>query len=164
MKFSPESPFTILSGGWDSSVFVWDTRQREPVGHMFGPSISGESIDIKGSMVLTGSYSNEDQMKIWDLRTMEMITRLDWDNGAPCPTAYVYAAQFSKRSDDMIVAGSSGKNEVKIYDKGIVYRPSQTIAGLEKGVFSVDVSENGSLLAFGCSNGDLFTFNIGQMI
>ena len=91
VKFSPDNPNTLLSGGWDQSVFIWDKRQKEPVGSLFGPSISGESIDIKGSMVLTGSYSSEDQMKIWDLRTMEMITKLDWEVGAQCPTAYVYA-------------------------------------------------------------------------
>lgn len=91
---------------------------------------------------------------------MKEIEKLDWNPGAHDSTAYVYAAQFAKGLSDTILAGSSGRNEMKIYEKEKTYAPSRTIGNLENGVFSLDVSENGTKMAFGCSNGELFTFDI----
>ena len=35
---------TIISGGWDSVVHIWDIRNGKSAHHFKGPNISGESL------------------------------------------------------------------------------------------------------------------------
>ena len=59
MKFIDEN--TLISGGWDNNICIWDRRQGKGVGSIFGANISGDSLDInsKGE-ILAGSYRNKD--------------------------------------------------------------------------------------------------------
>ena len=36
---------TIVSGGWDSVIHLWDIRQGKSVKSVFGPHVAGDSID-----------------------------------------------------------------------------------------------------------------------
>ena len=36
---------TVISGGWDSVVHIWDVRNYKNQHHFYGPNISGESLD-----------------------------------------------------------------------------------------------------------------------
>jgi len=38
---------------------IWDLREKKKVGSIFGPTLSGDSLDFKNDKVLTGSYKNE---------------------------------------------------------------------------------------------------------
>lgn len=64
MKWT-SNPNLLLSGGWDSKIRVWDIRSQEPALSFYGPHISGDSLDEKGGLVLTGSYRNEDILQLW---------------------------------------------------------------------------------------------------
>lgn len=46
----------LLTGGWDNTVQFWDMRVGHSVKSIFGPHISGDSLDICGDEVLTGSW------------------------------------------------------------------------------------------------------------
>lgn len=63
----------MFSGGWDQTVFQWDARQLKPVSSFFGPCISGDSIDIKDNMILTGSYKEKNAIELWDMRNMSGV-------------------------------------------------------------------------------------------
>jgi hypothetical protein len=45
---------TIISGGWDSNIFIWDVRTEKSVGNIYGPSISGDSVDCLDNVIMAG--------------------------------------------------------------------------------------------------------------
>lgn len=42
----------------------------------YGPHVCGESVDVCGNEILTGSWRPEDQLEIWDFSTAKKITGL----------------------------------------------------------------------------------------
>ena len=53
----------------------WDIRtpsKANPTSYIYGPLICGESIDMKGNNILTGSWRNKDQIQIWDIRNLKI--------------------------------------------------------------------------------------------
>jgi WD40 repeat protein len=56
VKFHPGDPNVVLSGGWDNTVLVWDARTGTSVRSIYGPHLCGDSLDIQGDVVLTGSH------------------------------------------------------------------------------------------------------------
>ena len=145
LKFTHDENL-LLSGGWDNTVHIWDIREGRSVRRLHGPHICGDSLDIKGNEILTGSYRHYQQLELWDFGTGEQITEIPWNAGQnhfdarhrPCN---LYAAQFSKDTRGrFIVAGGSGANEAKVFDHGSDNALVGTVTGLEKGVFTVDFS------------------------
>lgn len=64
LKFIDDT--TLISGGWDSVIYVWDIRQGKSVKSFYGANISGESLDFIDGRVLAGCYSAQRQIQIWD--------------------------------------------------------------------------------------------------
>ena len=52
--------------------------------------LSGDALDYKEGLILTGSYRNYDQIQLWDLKTMKFFQEIKWDN-INCDQAYVYS-------------------------------------------------------------------------
>ena len=73
VKFHPFDSNILVSGGWDNTVWIYDVRQRGPVGKIYGPHICGEAIDLRydGNTLLTGSYRHENPLELWDIRKFE---------------------------------------------------------------------------------------------
>lgn len=46
----------LLTGGWDNTIQFWDMRVGYSVKSIFGPHISGDSLDICNNEILTGSW------------------------------------------------------------------------------------------------------------
>mmetsp|Transcript_43686 Transcript_43686/g.70994 ORF Transcript_43686/g.70994 Transcript_43686/m.70994 type:complete len:282 (+) Transcript_43686:59-904(+) len=95
LKFVPGSENLFLSGGWDNTIQVWDSRVETSVRNIFGPHICGDSIDIYDNLVLTGSWRPKDQLQTWDLNSCELIQTYKWPAIASQQACMVYAAQFS---------------------------------------------------------------------
>lgn len=81
VKFDPFNPNTIISGGWDNTIMIYDIRKKGPAGSMYGPHICGDAIDLRddGQTLLTGSYRQEDVLELWDMRTLKKFRTIDWD-------------------------------------------------------------------------------------
>jgi len=47
VKFNPNDPNMLVSGGWDQTVQIYDLRVRGPVNFFFGPHVCGETIDFR---------------------------------------------------------------------------------------------------------------------
>lgn len=71
VKFIDEH--TLISGGWDSVLHIWDLRQAMSVRTIYGPHLSGDALDFQDGQVLTGSYSNKDQIQLWDFDSGKLI-------------------------------------------------------------------------------------------
>lgn len=65
--------YTFISGGWDSVVHVWDTRQAKSVRHFYGPNISGESLDYENGLILAGCYAAQNQIQFWDIKMAKKV-------------------------------------------------------------------------------------------
>ena len=59
VKFDPNDPNFVISGGWDFTVIIWDIRLGCPVRHFYGPSINGDAIDLSNEVIMTGSKLTE---------------------------------------------------------------------------------------------------------
>ena len=138
-KFVPHSNHLLMSGGWDSTIQIWDTRQSQAVRSIYGPHLCGvDSMDLVGSNVLTGSWRPNNNLEIYDFSkgTKVQDVKFNEDGKKPC---MLYAAQFSKEGQSkFICAGGSGSNEAKIFDHHNDNELIGTLTGLEGGVFSVD--------------------------
>lgn len=58
VKFLPDEPNVLISCAWDSNMLIWDMREKRSVGVIYGPNCSGDSLDFKNNIILTGSYRN----------------------------------------------------------------------------------------------------------
>jgi WD40 repeat protein len=138
----------ILSGGWDNTVQIWDTREGCSVRSLHGPHICGDALDLKHGQILTGSWRSSDQLELWDFGSGERITEIPWTGSQQDKSCMLYAAQFSKDSvGRFIVAGGSGSNEAKVFDHLAGNAVVGTVADLPEGVFSVDIAPDGEKIA-----------------
>jgi COMPASS component SWD3 len=121
-----------MTGGWDSTIHIWDTREGKSIKHMYGPHISGESIDFQDGKILAGCYSPTNQIQIWDLASAKKIEEIDW-TGNIDEAEYIYTASFNKRHPGTFAAGSTGANsEVRMFakDENNKYQVTNQIKGL----------------------------------
>ena len=159
----------LISGGWDNTVHIWDTRVGSTVRLLYGPHICGDALDLRGNEILTGSWRSTNQLELWDFGSCERIREIPWSTGQsqfaansqdPC---MLYAAQFSKDSvGRFIVAGGSGSNEAKVFDHEVGDALVGTVTGLDRGVFSTDFSSDGETVAIGSGDHCIRVLHIGR--
>lgn len=117
---------TLISGGWDSVIHVWDIREGKSIRHFYGSNISGESLDFQDNRILAGCYAAKDQIQIWDFSKGTKIECIDWTKNIDV-AAYVYAASYSRHDIGIIGAGSTGaSSSVRIY-KDITNKGEHTL-------------------------------------
>lgn len=64
----------FFTGGWDDTVRLWDLRVKETYVRKFsGPSVSADSLDLKGNILLVGNYSNTNPLQLWDFGSGQLI-------------------------------------------------------------------------------------------
>lgn len=163
LNFSKENPNLLASGGWDNTVQFYDVRQCSITNSIYGPHICGDALDMKGDYLLTGSWAIENQLQLWDLRTMKLVQNLNWDKDTPYNSTYVYAAQFSKANNntDLFGVGGSNNNMVRIFENESKDKlPQITTKFLNSSCYSVDFSNNGKMFTYGCGDGRIRILSI----
>lgn len=70
LKGIKTDPNLFFTGGWDSTVRLWDVRLKDTYVRKFsGPSVSADSLDLRGDVLLVGNYSNNDIVQLWDFKS-----------------------------------------------------------------------------------------------
>ena len=78
VKCLKKDPNIFFSGGWDSTIQVWDVRYPQgSVRKICGPSISSDSLDIMGNLLLCGNYTNTDILQQYDFASGELSENID---------------------------------------------------------------------------------------
>ncbi len=155
--FDPASPHTLLTGGWDNTVHIWDTRSGRSERKIFGPHIAGEALDISNGCVLTGSWRPNDTLQTWDLASGKLLCTAEYnpgsgDTGSAALQTYtasnapglVYGATYNA-DGTFVVAGGSGNNSAKVFDAaagGDSMPLLGAILGLPGAVFAVAAHES----------------------
>jgi WD40 repeat protein len=157
LKFSPDVPHLLFSGGWDNTVQLWDLRSSSPQSSFYGAHLCGDSLDVHGHEVLTGSWRPTKQLQLWDtsdgiaakdLKPLDVPFRAAALERDAAQTCHVYAAQFSKAGTPgpvRIVAGGSGSNEMRLFDRSSL--SPLAMMKLPKGVYGLDFAHDGRRIA-----------------
>jgi WD40 repeat protein len=158
LKYHPEHPHILLSGGWDNTVQMWDTRKGHSVKSLWNCYLCGDSVDFNaaGDKILTGSWRISDALQLWDFGTGQVIETIDWKTVGTQTTCMLFSAQFSKdAASSMIMAGGSQENEAKFFSVPPSGKPTPfgALMNLPKPVFTTDFSPNSKLAAVGCADG-----------
>jgi WD40 repeat protein len=164
LKFHPQEPHLVLTGGWDNTVQIWDTRRGHSVRSLWNCYIVGDSVDFSsnGSEILTGSYRPENAVQIWDFGTGEVAETVEWQSMASPSPCMIFSAQFSRDpTSSMILAGGSQENDAKIFERtsgrAAVFGG---LLSLPKPVFSVDFANSSRAAAIGCADGQVRVIEI----
>ena len=118
---------------------------------------------------MTGSYSHKDHLQLWSWDSEKIAGTIPWSESADSETGrcYIYSSLFSKGQDNVlgttnryIIAGGAGAgmNEMKIFDSES-HRAIGLVRGLVGGIYSVDISHNGKIVALGGSGRGLMIFD-----
>lgn len=163
VKFHQDNDNVLLSGGWDNTIQIYDIRDRNIVASIYGPHICGDAIDIKGNKILTASWTTEDQIQIFDIRTFKPETTVSL---ASCPltnkkTTFVYTCQFAKfrNETDMFAVGGSSENMFATLDYDNINNECNNIKmnmkskNARKSAYSIDFSKNSRQFAVGTGLG-----------
>ena len=154
-----DDPHTLLSAGWDNTVQIWDTRHAKAVSSIYGPHVCGDAIDIRGDILLTGSWRPSNQLQEWDIRNGQLAYEYDWGNDIGGQGCSLYAAKYSRNeASPYVFAGGSGSNELKVFS----YATRLPICGatLPKGLYGLSVSRSGTKVAAVVGDDKLRTFEM----
>ena len=153
LKFSPTDTNTLISGGWDDTLQIWDLRASTAVRAIFGPHVCGDSLDIHGDQILAGSWRTVDQIQLFDMRTFTAVSTIKWPSTNDDLQCLVYTAKFHP-SGKHFLCGGSGVNQVRIFSTES-YKPVGTPLNLASSVFSICIPSNASTAVIGTGDGTI---------
>ena len=122
LRYKPDDPRIILSGGWDYLVHIW---QAMPVRSIYGPYLTGDGLDVKGDLIVTGSSREKDSLQLWQFSSGKHLMTIPWpdavvdkgldEDGVPLPgdDTSLMTAKFS-HNGNYIAAG--GRNDLRVFD------------------------------------------------
>eukprot|EP01138_Halocafeteria_seosinensis_P014092 gb/GECG01014390.1/.p1 GENE.gb/GECG01014390.1/~~gb/GECG01014390.1/.p1 ORF type:complete len:367 (+),score=38.38 gb/GECG01014390.1/:1-1101(+) len=155
LRFVPSDENLLVTGGWDNTIQVWDSRTGSSVRSIFGPHICGDSLDVtKDGKLLTGSWRPNDPLELWDLHKGTKLETIRFSRAADGPGTSIYSATFSRDEQQcLILAGGSGENCAKVFDR----TSGNSVVGTIKheGPIFATAMHEASLLAIGGSSSSI---------
>jgi len=141
---------TLLTGGWDNTVLLWDRRTNDVAHYLYGPHITGETICLLSSApnaFMTGSFRRNDQIEQWDMRNFKRIKKL----GQATKGCQIYSL-VSHPNGNFVVYGGTGESTSEAAILGVNSDYKSKAARLRSarvGVFSVDCTVGSRLAVAG---------------
>lgn len=165
LKFTSDSR-VLLSGGWDSTVHIWDVRMRRSVGALLGAYMCGDALDVKEDVVVAGSWQPKRQIQMYSLRTMSRQSVVPWTLHPHNldDTCHVYSLQIAKTGPALLLAGGSRNNEARFFEFTGRNRPVAGVSNFEKAVYSVDFANSSQTAVLACGDGciRIFTYHYSE--
>ena len=93
--------------------------------------------------------------------TEEPVWKIDWKPEDPKKSGMIFAAKFGKPAARSIVAAGAGENQMKIFcrDTNDVVA---SVQGTDTSIYSLDVNEEGDMMAFGSADGLLNVLDFNE--
>jgi COMPASS component SWD3 len=162
INFNKENSNLLASGGWDNTIQFYDVREGSIVRSIYGPHVCGDAIDMKGDYILTGSWSTENQIQIWDIRTFKLLYNVNWEKDKAYNPTYVYSAQFSKNSkSNLFAVGGSNGNIFRIFENETSQKlPQATSKFMSSSCYSIDFGNFANYISIGCGDGGIRVYSV----
>ena len=178
VKYFPNDTSTIYSGGWDRTIQFYDTRSGKVSNSIYGPEICGDSLDLSGSILASGAWSTQEQIQLWDIRTLKCICNVKWENNDVYKPTYIYSVKFNKNSNKYLAVAGVNRPLFSIFNMN-TFRLEQGLKDLNRptpilgtgdnfsSCFTTDfvkLSNNRELFCCGCGDGGarIYNFNINS--
>jgi WD40 repeat protein len=131
---------TVVSGGENNSVRIWDTATHQELAQLTGHTAGVFAIAFSpnGKIIATGA--SDQNVKLWDAATRRELATLKGH------TAGIYAIAFSP--DGKTVATGGDDKTVRIWDTD-TYQELAPLKGHEGGIYAIAFSPDGRTLAMG---------------
>nr|XP_046469677.1 guanine nucleotide-binding protein subunit beta-like [Neodiprion pinetum] len=149
VRFHHGQENVFISGGWDDTVRIWDTRASlGSVRVIKGPHICGDAIDARDSRILTGSWVVSGSLQLWDMTSGKLIETVSPQNR---PTTldgeFLYTVQFFDGDPygDTVLCGGSGTSAVEV----ISLRDKKVMGSFHVNKAIVALDSNRSAIVFG---------------
>lgn len=171
LKYHPQHPNIVVSGGWDNTVQVWDLRRGHSVRSLWNCYLCGDSVDFTadGNQILTGSWRTENALQLWDFGAngaddVQQAESVQWKSEQCDSTCMVFAAQCSKDPESsMILAGGSQDNEAKFFlrpKNGRDVTAFGALVHMPKPVYTVDFAHSSKMAAIGSADGQIRVLDV----
>ena len=178
VKYFPNDTSTIYSGGWDRTIQFYDTRSGKVSNSIYGPEICGDSLDLSGNILASGAWSTQEQIQLWDIRTLKCICNVKWENNDVYKPTYIYSVKFNKTSNKYLAVAGVNKPLFSIFNMN-TFKYEQGLKDLNRPIpilgtgdnfsscFTTDfvkLSNNRELFCCGCGDGGarIYNFNINN--
>lgn len=162
LKFVPDDPNLLISGGWDNTILIWDLREGQSICSLFGHMISGDTLDFRNNVLLVGNSEIKRQLELWDFGQRKKLRSIQWEYGSTAEKVSIYSAQFSKKSDRCILACGSILDEARIFDQSADCMDFGKVCGFSKSLYTVDFSPKDDMFVVAGADGEAHIVKISH--
>ena len=94
------NPTTLITGGWENPVQIWDLRTGKSERQLGGPNVSGDTIDLLpgGQQIIVGSARPERQIQVFDFLSCREVVEDSERLSKPLDRSPVSCVRYSKEA------------------------------------------------------------------
>lgn len=163
IKFHPKDPNILMSGGWDSTIQIWDRSLNQSIKSLYHPHVCGESLDYdeKGLEILAGSHHPQDCLMVFHQSGQESI---QWSILEEKGNR-LYTALYSPRKKYIVAGGgeTTRRNELRVFLRSNK-RCVGMVSGFSGSVYTHSMTQDDSILALGGSFNDIAVYDLGNQV
>ncbi|ORZ33167.1 WD40-repeat-containing domain protein [Catenaria anguillulae PL171] len=124
LRWHTRNPNLLISGGWDSTIQIWDRAKGCSIRSIFRPHVTGDALDWDeaGLKILAGSRARDEgaALNLYSAETGKLVEPVAWSlldpieagtsagSGRPRLYCPLYTARFSPSRKFMIAGGGIG--------------------------------------------------------